>query len=106
MTEFPNQISAPPRRSKDLDDLPVTEYYGWRERKHRQSSRRICVEHANAEHRQPNTASGIRSRDTGRRDTYGDGRHADSQRTLSSFLARAKEFTTPVTVFAWWWCNR
>ncbi len=72
--EFPNQISAPPRRPKDLDDLPVTEYYGWRERKHRQSSRRICVEHANAEHRQPNTASGIRSRDTGRRDTYGDGR--------------------------------
>ncbi|MGW6100664.1 transposase family protein [Streptomyces sp. NPDC055157] len=66
--EFPNQISAPPRRPKDLDDLPVTEYYGWRERKRRQSSRRICVEHANAEHRQWHPLQ----RYTGRRDTYGE----------------------------------
>ncbi|MBL3671224.1 transposase [Streptomyces sp. M2CJ-2] len=47
--EFPDQISAPP---KDLEDVPLTERYGWREMRRRQSSRRICVEHANAEHKQ------------------------------------------------------
>ena len=48
--EFPD--SAPPN-------------YGWREAKHRQSSRRICVEHANAEHRQWRPLQ----RYTGRRET-------------------------------------
>ncbi|MFI5972746.1 transposase family protein [Streptomyces sp. NPDC051452] len=50
--ELPDQISAPPKKSKDLEDLPLTERYGWREMRRRRSSRRICVEHANAEHKQ------------------------------------------------------
>lgn len=52
--EFPEPVSAPPKKAKGHtgDDAPLTENYGWREMKRRQSSRRICVEHANAEHRQ------------------------------------------------------
>ncbi|MFE9219590.1 transposase family protein [Streptomyces lavendulae] len=48
--EFPDQISAPPKKPKD--DAPLGERYAWREQRRRQSSRRICVEHANAEHKQ------------------------------------------------------
>jgi hypothetical protein len=49
--EFADQISAPPRKPKD-NDPPLGEQYAWREWRRRQSSRRICVEHANAEHKQ------------------------------------------------------
>ncbi|MFB7506641.1 transposase family protein [Streptomyces broussonetiae] len=63
--EFPDQVSAPPRKPKGVDEAPLTERYGWREQRRRQSSRRICVEHANAEHRQWRTLQ----RYTGRRDT-------------------------------------
>jgi hypothetical protein len=66
--EFPDQVSAPPRKPKDFDETPLTERYGWREQRRRQSSRRICVEHANAEHRQWRTLQ----RYTGRREDYGD----------------------------------
>ncbi|MEU7599221.1 transposase family protein [Streptomyces sp. NPDC039022] len=48
--EFPGQVSAPPRKPKD--DAPLGEQHAWREMRRRQSSRRICVEHANAEHKQ------------------------------------------------------
>ncbi|MFG2386874.1 hypothetical protein [Streptomyces avermitilis] len=48
--EFPDQVSAPPTKPKD--DAPLGEYYSWREMRRRQSSDRICVEHANAELRQ------------------------------------------------------
>ncbi|CAM5687279.1 transposase family protein [Streptomyces griseorubiginosus] len=48
--EFPDQISAPPKKPKD--DAPLSEQYAWREMRRRQSSQRICVEHANAELRQ------------------------------------------------------
>lgn len=48
--EFPDQISAPPKKPKG-DALPG-EQYAWREMRRRQSSERICVEHANAELRQ------------------------------------------------------
>ncbi|MFC9269053.1 transposase family protein [Streptomyces zhihengii] len=50
--EFPGQISALPKKPKDLEDGPLTGQYGWREMRRRQSSRRICIEHANAEHKQ------------------------------------------------------
>ncbi|MER6434084.1 hypothetical protein ABT272_41320 [Streptomyces sp900105245] len=52
--EFPDQVSAPPKKPNhlDQDDAPLTEKCGWRETKRRQSSRRICVQHAYAEHRQ------------------------------------------------------
>ncbi|MEU5547827.1 transposase [Streptomyces sioyaensis] len=67
--EFPGQVSAPPKKPKDTgdDDGPLTERYGWREAKRRQSSARIC-EHANAEHRQWRPLQ----RYTGRRETYGE----------------------------------
>ncbi|MBX9362101.1 transposase family protein [Streptomyces sp. WAC04114] len=64
--EFPDQISAPPRKPKDIDNAPLTERFGWREMRRRQSSRRICVEHANAEHRQWRPLQ----RYTGRREEY------------------------------------
>ncbi|UQA91330.1 transposase [Streptomyces halobius] len=67
--EFPGQVFAPPKKPKGADDdAPLTERYGWREMKRRQSSRRICVEHANAEHRQWRPLQ----RYTGRRETYGE----------------------------------
>ncbi|MER5698579.1 transposase family protein [Streptomyces mirabilis] len=66
--EFPNQVSAPPRKPTDIDNAPLTERYGWREMRRRQSSRRICVEHANAEHRQWQPLQ----RYTGRREEYGE----------------------------------
>jgi prophage tail gpP-like protein len=48
--EFPGQVGAPPRKPKD--DAPLGERYAWREKRRRQSSTRICVEHTNAEHKQ------------------------------------------------------
>jgi hypothetical protein len=48
--EFPDQVSAPPKKPKE--DAPLGEQYAWREMRRRQSSARICVEHANAEHKQ------------------------------------------------------
>lgn len=65
---FPDQVSAPPRKPKDINNAPLTEQYGWREMRRRQSSRRICVEHANAEHRQWRPLQ----RYTGRREEYAE----------------------------------
>ncbi|WP_225102338.1 transposase [Streptomyces sp. CoH27] len=48
--EFPDQISAPPKKPKH--DALLGERYAWREQRRRQSSRRICVGHANAEYKQ------------------------------------------------------
>ncbi|MFF4139185.1 transposase family protein [Streptomyces mirabilis] len=48
--EFPEQISALPKKPKE--DAPVGDQYAWREQRRRQSAARICVEHANAEHKQ------------------------------------------------------
>ncbi|MFE3143966.1 transposase family protein [Streptomyces scopuliridis] len=45
--EFPDQVSAPPKKPKD--DAPLGDQYAWREMRRRQSSDRICVEHAHAE---------------------------------------------------------
>ncbi|MFF2518474.1 transposase family protein [Streptomyces sp. NPDC058086] len=53
--EFPDQVGAPPKKPKGMkapNEGPVTERYGRREMKRRQSSRGIRVEHANAEVRQ------------------------------------------------------
>ncbi|MFE2709313.1 transposase family protein [Streptomyces mirabilis] len=41
--EFPDQVSAPPKKPKD--DAPLGGRHAWREQRRRQSSRRICVEH-------------------------------------------------------------
>jgi hypothetical protein len=61
--EFPDQVSAPPK--KPADEACDGDKYGWQEARRRQSSARICVEHTNAELRQ---WAPLR-RFTGRRDT-------------------------------------
>lgn len=61
---FPDQVSAPPKKPKD--DAPFGEQHAWREMRRRQSSNRICVEHANAELRQWCPLQ----RYTGRREDY------------------------------------
>ena len=48
--EFPDQVQAPPLKPKKDATAEETAAYG--EQRHRQSSERICVEHANAEHKQ------------------------------------------------------
>jgi hypothetical protein len=48
--EFPGQVTAPPLKPKK--DAPPEETAAYEEKRHRQSSERICVEHANAEHKQ------------------------------------------------------
>ena len=48
--EFPNQVEAPPLKPKK--NATPEEAAAYEEQRHRQSSERICVEHANAEHKQ------------------------------------------------------
>ena len=48
--EFPDQLQAPPLKPKK--DAPPEETAAYEALRHRQSSERICVEHANAEHKQ------------------------------------------------------
>ncbi|MFH8474710.1 transposase [Streptomyces sp. NPDC018000] len=57
-------MSAPPRKPKT--DAPLGDQYSWRETRCRQSSRRICVEHTNAEYKQWRPLQ----RYTSRRETY------------------------------------
>lgn len=47
---FPHQVQAPPK--KPAEDAPTEEITAWQEARKKQSSQRICVEHANAEHKQ------------------------------------------------------
>jgi len=48
--QFPDQVQAPPL--KPAKDATPEELVAWQETRKRQSSERICVEHANAEHKQ------------------------------------------------------
>lgn len=48
--EFPDQVQAPPLKPRK--DTPPEEVTAWEEERRRQSSERIVVEHANAEHKQ------------------------------------------------------
>jgi hypothetical protein len=48
--EFPNQVQAPPLKPKK--DATPAEVATWDAERHQQSSERICVEHAHAEHKQ------------------------------------------------------
>lgn len=64
--EFPDQVSAPPRKPKD--DTPLGDHHAWREQRRRQSSARIRVEHANAELKQWRPLQ----RFTGQRETYAE----------------------------------
>ncbi|MFC4466846.1 hypothetical protein ACFPH6_20330 [Streptomyces xiangluensis] len=67
--EFPAQVSAPPKKPKD--DAPLGERHAWREQRRRQSSRRTCVEHTNAEYQQWRPGSGSRPPRNLRRDPPG-----------------------------------
>jgi hypothetical protein len=62
--QFPSQIHAPPL--KPAKDAPPAEKANWEVTRKAQSSQRICVEHANAEHKQWRTLQ----RYTGRREYY------------------------------------
>jgi hypothetical protein len=62
--DFPDQIQAPPLKPKK--DTPPEEVTRWEAARHRQSSQRICVEHANAEHKQWR----VLQRFLGRRDDF------------------------------------
>jgi hypothetical protein len=48
--QFPDQVEAPPLKPKK--NAPPEQTAAYEEQRHRQSSERICVEHANAEHKQ------------------------------------------------------
>jgi hypothetical protein len=48
--QFPNQVQAPPLNPKK--DAPPEQVTAYQAERHKQSSERICVEHANAEHKQ------------------------------------------------------
>jgi hypothetical protein len=62
--QFPHQVTAPPL--KPGKDAPPDETARWQARRKEQSSQRICVEHANAEHKQWRPLQ----RYTGRREYY------------------------------------
>ncbi len=62
--QFPDQVTAPPL--KPGKDAPPDQAARWETRRKAQSSQRICVEHANAEHKQWRTLQ----RYTGRREYY------------------------------------
>jgi len=61
---FPTQVSAPPL--PPAKDAPADTSTAWQQARRLQSSRRICVEHAIAEHKQWRTLQ----RYLGRRDAY------------------------------------
>jgi hypothetical protein len=63
--EFPGQVQAPPLKPKNATP---EETAAWDKERHRQSSERICVEHANAEHKQWR----ILQRYLGRREDFDD----------------------------------
>ena len=62
--KFPHQVQAPPLKPKK--DANPDEVAAWDAARHQQSCERICVEHANAEHKQWRTLQ----RYLGRRDDF------------------------------------
>jgi DDE superfamily endonuclease len=97
-SEFPDQVSAPPRKPKNLCEGAITEQYGWRQAKRRQSSRRIAVEHANAELRQSRPLQ----RWTGRRQDYAETHCAIAglvSDRAAKRAARHRPSTEPVPAF-------
>jgi hypothetical protein len=64
--DFPGQVSAPPKKPRK--DASPEEAASWEQRRHQQSSDRICIEHAIAEPKQWRTLQ----RWTGRREYFED----------------------------------
>jgi hypothetical protein len=92
---FPDQVSAPAKKPKE--DAPLSEHHAWREARRRQSSRRICVEHANAEYKQWRPLQHF----TGRREDF-----AEIQAAIASLVSdrSARRVTRRVTRRAPNWC--
>ncbi|WP_406178333.1 transposase [Streptomyces sp. NBC_00996] len=86
--EFPDQVSAPPRKPKE--NSPEGDKPAWREHRQRQSSRRICVEHAQAELKQWRPLQ----RYTGRRNAYAETHPAIAELVCERAAARATRRTT------------
>jgi hypothetical protein len=90
--EFPHQVSAPPKAmtEKARETAPLGEQYAWREARRRQSSQRICVEHANAEYKQWRPMQ----RYTGRREDF-----AETQAAIAALVSdrSARRPTRPET---------
>jgi hypothetical protein len=78
--EFPGQVSAPPKpmSKKVRETAPLGEQYARREARRRQSSKRICVEHANAEYKQWRPMQ----RYTGRREDF-----AETQAAIAALVS-------------------
>ena len=66
LDDFPAQVSAPPKKPRK--DASPEEAASWEQRRHQQSSERICIEHAIAEPKQWRTLQ----RWTGRREYFED----------------------------------
>jgi len=64
--DFPGQVNAPPKKPRK--DAPAEETASWEQRRHQQSSERICIEHAIAEPKQWRSLH----RWTGRREYFED----------------------------------
>jgi hypothetical protein len=67
-TAFPQQVVAPPRKPPKHADADADEVARWQQARTRQSSRRICVEHAIAEHKHWRSLQ----RWIGRRECFGE----------------------------------
>ncbi|GAB2814952.1 hypothetical protein GCM10027073_53520 [Streptomyces chlorus] len=74
--EFPDQVTASPKKPKE--DACDGDKYAWREARRRQSSARICVEHANAKLRQ----WAPMRRFTGRREAF-----PETQRAIAALIS-------------------
>jgi hypothetical protein len=66
--EFPDQVQAPPLKPKK--DAPPEQTAAYEAQRHQQSSERICVEHANAEHKQWRTLQRVLGRRENFDETY------------------------------------
>jgi hypothetical protein len=66
--EFPGQVQAPPLKPKK--DVAPEDFAAWDAERHQQSSERICVEHANAGHKQWRSLQRFLGRREGFDDTY------------------------------------
>jgi hypothetical protein len=77
---FPHQVSAPPKpmTKKAREAAPLGDLFAWTEARRRQSSRRICVEHANAEYKQWRPMQ----RYTGRREDF-----AETQTAIAALVS-------------------
>ena len=91
---FPDQVQAPPLKPKK--DATAAETAAYETERHSQSSERICVEHANAEHKQWRSLQRYLGRRGLRRDLPGDRRTGLRPRRRAVTPARpTRQASTP-----------